>query len=175
MNYQNIIFETERLIVKQYVFETDAENFFLINGDEEVMRFIRAPKSREECDEFLKQNIESYKINPLMGRWAVHEKRSGIYIGSFAFIPVEGTDDSQLGYAILKDYWGNGFATELTKEGVRYVFSKTNLNEIYGLTESQNIDSQKVLLKAGFRLNKTYTQDDKEVCSFIITRNDLNT
>ena len=172
MNHQNIIFETDRLIVKQYVFETDAENFFLINGDEEVMRYIRAPKSREECDEFLKQNIESYKINPLMGRWAVHEKISGKYIGSFAYIPVEGSGNTQLGYAILKEHWGKGFATELTKEGIKYVFSKTDLDEVYGLTQSQNLDSQKVLLKAGFKLHKTYREGDKEVSSFVIARKD---
>ena len=172
MNAQNIIFETVRLIVKQYVFETDAENFFLINGDEEVMRYIRAPKSREECDEFLKQNIESYKINPLMGRWAVHEKISGKYIGSFAYIPVEGSENTQLGYAILKEHWGKGFATELTKEGIKYVFSKTDLDEVYGLTQSQNIDSQKVLLKARFKLQKTYREGDNEVSSFVIARKD---
>jgi RimJ/RimL family protein N-acetyltransferase len=49
---QHHIFETERLIVRQYVFETDAENFFLLNSDEDVMRYIRATKSREECDAF---------------------------------------------------------------------------------------------------------------------------
>ena len=72
----NVIFETERLIVQQYHFEKDADNFFALNGDEEIMRYIRGTKSREECDKFLRQNIESYKTNPLMGRWAVYEKSS---------------------------------------------------------------------------------------------------
>lgn len=168
----NVIFETERLVVKQFVFETDAENFFLINGDEEVMRYIRAPKTREECDEFLKQNIEGYRTNPLMGRWSVHEKHSGKYVGSFAFIPVEGTEDSQLGYALLKEFWGKGFATELTKEGIRYVFSKTGLDAVYGITLAQNLDSQKVLLKAGFKLHRSYREEEKDVCSFVITRDE---
>ena len=51
----HIIFETERLIVRQYVFETDADNFYLLNSDEEVMRYIRATKSKEDCDVFLKK------------------------------------------------------------------------------------------------------------------------
>jgi len=166
----NIIFQTDRLIVRQYVFETDAENFFLINGDEEVMRYIRAPKSREECDEFLKQNIETYKTNPLMGRWAVHDKVSGRYVGSFAFIPVEGTEESQLGYALLREYWGKGFATELTKEGIKYVFSKTRLDEVYGITVAENTDSQKVLLKSGFTHHRNYKEDEKDMRSYIIKR-----
>ena len=169
----HIIFETERLIVKQYVFETNADNFFALNGDEEIMRYIRGAKQREECDTFLLQNIESYKINPLMGRWAVYEKISGKFVGSFAFIPVEGTNNSQLGYALLKENWGKGYATELTKEGIRYVFSKTDLNEVYGITQAENEVSQKVLLKCGFKPDKTYKEDDRQICSFIIRREEV--
>jgi ribosomal-protein-alanine N-acetyltransferase len=170
MNDPYIIFETERLIVRQYVLETDADNFFAINGDEEVMRYIRTTKSREECDTFFKKNIEAYKTNPLMGRWAVYEKATGKFIGSFAFIPVEGSEDSQLGYALLKEYWGKGFATELTKEGIKYVFEKTDLNEVYGITQVENTDSQKVLLKSGFKHHRNYKEDGKDISCFIIKR-----
>ena len=173
MQSDEIIFETERLIVKQFVFETDAGYFFAVNGDEEVMRYIRSPKSREECDMFLKKNIEGYKTNPLMGRWAVFEKASGIFVGSFAFIPVEKTNDSQLGYALLKEYWGKGFATELMRDGIKHVFEKTKLNEVYGLTQAENIASQKVLLKVGFTPYKTYKENDGvDVCSFILRRDE---
>ena len=170
-NKHLIIFETERLIVRQYDFDTDAENFYLLNSDEEVMRYIRATKSREECDAFLKKNIEAYKVNPLMGRWAANEKATGKFVGSFAFIPVEGTNDNQLGYAFLKENWGKGYATELMKEGIIHVFNKTDLNEVYGITESGNTASQKVLLKVGFTLDKTYYEDKRELLSFILRRN----
>ena len=169
-----IIFETDRLIVQQYTFEADADNFFALNGDDEVMRYIRATKDRAECDAFLKKNIEGYKTNPLMGRWAAYEKASGKFVGSFAFIPVEGTENSQLGYAFLKKYWGKGFATELTKEGIKYVFAKTELNEVYGITILENTDSQKVLLKCGFKHYRNYKEDGKEISSFIIRRDDIN-
>jgi ribosomal-protein-alanine N-acetyltransferase len=108
-----------------------------------------------------------------MGRWGAYEKATGKFVGSFAFIPVEKTTDSQLGYALLKENWGKGFATELTKEGVRYVFSKTDMDEVYGVTQAVNTDSQKVLLKAGFRLYKTYKEEETDLCSFIIKRDDL--
>jgi ribosomal-protein-alanine N-acetyltransferase len=160
------IFETERLIVRQYNYELDIENFFRLNGDEEVVRYIRPAKSRAECELFLKQVIADAETNPSMGRWAVEEKQSGKFIGSFAFIPVEGTEDSQLGYALLKIHWGKGFATELLKEGINYVFTHTSLNEVYGITEAANIASQKVLLKSGFTLLKNYREGVKDLCCF---------
>ncbi|HEY5771706.1 MAG TPA: GNAT family N-acetyltransferase [Chitinophagaceae bacterium] len=163
----HIIFETERLIVRQYEFETDTENFYLLNGDDDVMRYIRATKSKEECDVFLKKAIESYKINPLMGRWAADEKVTGKFVGSFAIIPIEGSEDIQLGYAFLKEYWGKGFASELTKAGLDYYFKKTNADHIYAIAEEGNIASHKVLLKNSFVPDGTKKEDDKELLKFI--------
>jgi len=163
----HIIFETERLIVRQYVFEADAENFFLLNSDEDVMRYIRATKSREECNAFLKKNIEAYKVNPLIGRWAANEKATGKFVGSFAIIPIEGSDDIQLGYAFLKENWGKGFASELTKAALDYYFRNTNADHIYAIAEQANIASHKVLLKNSFVPDGTKKEDDKELLKFI--------
>lgn len=163
----HVIFKTDRLLVRQYVFETDADNFFLLNSDEEVMRYIRATKSREECDVFLKQIIESYKINPLIGRWAAEEKAKGNFVGSFAIIPIEGTEDIQLGYAFLKDNWGKGFASELTKAGLDYYFKNTKADHIYAIVEQANIASHNVLFKNGFVDHGVKREGDKELKQFI--------
>lgn len=167
MNNSHIIFETDRLLVRQYIFETDAENFFLLNSDEEVMRYIRATKSKEECDAFLKQIIESYKINPLIGRWAAEEKAKEKFVGSFAIIPIEGTEDIQLGYAFLKDNWGKGFASELTKAGLDYYFTNTQADHIYAIAELGNTASHKVLFKNGFVHHGVKREGDKELTQFI--------
>jgi ribosomal-protein-alanine N-acetyltransferase len=162
-----IIFETERLIVRQYDFDTDAENFFLLNSDEEVMRYIRATKTKEECDAFLKKAIESYKINPLIGRWAANEKATGKFVGSFAIIPIEGSEDIQLGYAFLKENWGKGFASELTKAGLDYYFKNTNADHIYAIAEEANIASHNVLLKNSFVPDGIKKEEGRELLKFI--------
>jgi len=165
-----IIFETDRLIVRQYDFDTDSENFFLLNSDEDVMRYIRATKSREECDAFLKKNIEAYKVNSLMGRWAANEKTTGKFVGSFAIIPIEGSEDIQLGYAFLKENWGKGFASELTKAGLAYYFKNTNADHIYAIADPANVPSHNVLLKNSFVPDGTKMEDDKELLKFIFRR-----
>src|SRR5512141_1008126 len=118
---RRIIFETERLIVRLYDVN-DEEPFFLLNGDEEVVRYIRPAKTREECNLFLKDIIKYSAENPLLGRWAVDEKTTGKSIGMFAIIPVDNSDRLQLGYSLLKDCWGRGYSTELTKAGIIYFF-----------------------------------------------------
>ena len=164
-----LIFETKRLIVRQYNFDIDAENFFLLNGDKEVMQYIRPVKTREECDIFLKEIIASAEATPGMGRWAAIEKESGIFIGSFAIIPIEKTEEIQLGYALLKKHWSKGFASELTMGGLEYYFSTTSADKIYALAEAPNIGSHRVLLKNGFIPDGIRKEGDKELLQFIYT------
>src|SRR5436189_5346860 len=144
-----LIFETKRLLVRRYA-ENDKDHFFALNGNEEVMRYIRDVKTKKECDEFLLQVIAYSETKKLFGRWAVEDKLSKEFVGSFALIPVEGKDQMQLGYSLLPEHWGKGYATELTVAGLEYVFSKTAIDPIYAYTESVNLPSQRVLLKAGF-------------------------
>jgi len=161
-----IIFETERLIVRQYT-EEDKDNIFLMGGNEEVMRYIRPVSTKEESDKFLLDNIAFYSSNPTRGRWAVNDKISNEFIGSFAIIPMpDDKEKIQLGYALLPGYWGKGYATELTRAGLHYFFS----HEIYGITEIPNIASQKVLLKAGFQPFGTKMEGDKKLYVFIVKK-----
>ena len=164
-----LIFETKRLLVRRYT-ECDKDHFFSLNGNEEVMRYIRPVKTREECDEFLLQVIAYSEAEKLFGRWAVEDKLSKEFVGSFVIIPVEGKDQMQLGYSLSPEHWGKGYATELTIAGLHYVFAKTPINPIYAYTEAPNTSSQNVLLKAGFRPNGSYMKGEKAVEGFVLEK-----
>ena len=157
---EQIIFNTERLVVRHYTAD-DADNFFLLNSDPEVMRYIRPVRSRADTDLFFAEVMQYSKNNPAFGRMAVIEKASGTFVGSFAIIPLENTDHMQLGYSLLPEYWGRGYATELVKWGLQYIFTRTDLEEIFGVTESLNTASQHVLLKSGFVPHSTVMEGEK--------------
>jgi ribosomal-protein-alanine N-acetyltransferase len=161
-----IIFETERLIVRHYE-HGDEANFFTINSDEEIVRYIRKPKTKEESAIFFSETLFMYHHQSRLGRWAVNEKSNGGFIGSFAIIPVP-TDTAriQIGYALLKPAWGMGYATELTSGGLLHAKYHLALSLVYAYAESGNIASQKVLLKAGFAETKRYKEEEKEVIEY---------
>jgi [ribosomal protein S5]-alanine N-acetyltransferase len=165
-NHQ-IIFETERLVVRPYTMD-DIDNFFRLNGDKEVMRYIRPAQTLEQSKEFLQKIITAYKERPGMGRWGMYSTANGEFVGSFAVIPVEHTDMLQLGYALLKENWGIGYATESLKGGIEYVFGPLGLSEIAAITYPENIPSQKVLLKNGFVFDKTFTEEGKELHIYML-------
>lgn len=166
------IFETERLLVRQFTTE-DQENFYLMNSHPQVMEYIRPVKNQDETDHFLQLNIDQYSEQPLYGRWAVIEKASGKSIGSFAIIPIDGTGKMQVGYALMPEYWGKGYATELTFAGLRYFFTYTTVELIYAETEQPNFASQNVLLKAGFKPSGSRMEEGKQLLEFVVRREEF--
>ena len=168
---KQIILQTPRLIVQRYTME-DADEFFALNNDKEVMRYIRPPKTREECDSFLQQNINFYHTYPNLGRWAAFEKETETFIGSLALIPIKEKDDRiQIGYALKPFSWGKGFATELVKAGIPFFFNSQNHQYLYAITEQPNVASQKVLLKCGFKQDGFFMENKKKLLMFKLERN----
>ncbi|HET6993370.1 MAG TPA: GNAT family N-acetyltransferase [Chitinophagaceae bacterium] len=168
-SFDNTIFETPRLTVRRYT-AADLDYFFQLNGNEDVMRYIRPAQSLEQSKEFLQRIIADYEAWPGMGRWAMFVKDEMRFVGSFAIIPIENSDKLQLGYALIKNNWGKGYATESVKGGIRYAFEKLGLNEIAGITYPQNEPSQNVLLKNGFVFHKTFMEEDKELNMYLLRK-----
>ena len=164
-----IIFETERLVVRKFT-TADYDNLYLLHGNPEVMRYIRPVKTKVESDAFLDMALVTY-ASSYMGRWAVDEKLTGNFAGTFVIVPItDDTEKIQLGYSFTPENWGKGFATEVTRAGLDYFRNNTPLTEIYAVTESPNIASQKVLLKAGFSIYGNKMEGEKELVVFIVRK-----
>ncbi|SFP67957.1 GNAT family N-acetyltransferase [Parafilimonas terrae] len=130
--------------------------FFRVNGNEEVMQHIRKALTRTESDKFLEENIQFYKQNPRLGRWCVMEKATNCFVGSFALVYLPFEDEKykiQIGYALVPDAWGKGYATELTMAGINYYFANQASKTLHAITTLENDASKKVLLKCGFTEN----------------------
>lgn len=164
-----ILFESERLYVQPYT-EADADIFFQLNGDAEIMQHIREPKTKEQSDQFLKENLQFYKALPGLGRFAVFTKADQQFAGSFSLLSIDKSENIHLGYALLKPFHGKGLATELVKASFDYVFRTIANNTVQALTVAENIGSQKVLAKCGFQFTGTMIHEEEEVMVFELKR-----
>jgi [ribosomal protein S5]-alanine N-acetyltransferase len=164
----DLVFETERLVVRRYT-NKDLDHLYRLNGDEEVMRYIRPIMDLEEAKEFLQKNLDLYEEYPLLGRWATFDRQEN-FIGSFAVIHIPGSLDIQLGYALLKEYWGKGYATELTARGVQYAIDN-GIDPLYAVTEEANVPSQKVLLKNAFQFLYSTKEGERTLFRYQLKRN----
>lgn len=130
--------------------QADGNHFFGLNGDSEVMQYVRPVKTRVESDQFLLENIVFYSRHPSLGRWALIRKSDDGFVGSFAIIPLENSEHMQVGYMLLREHWGHGYASEALRAGIHYAFDTLKLPKLIAVTETANLPSQKVLAKCGF-------------------------
>jgi ribosomal-protein-alanine N-acetyltransferase len=162
------IFETPRLIVRPLT-EMDFEPFFLLNGDAEVMQYIRSPQTREEALAFLKENIAYYCDHPRFGRWTMMEKPKKEFAGSFMLRPsILVSGKIELGYALLKPFWGRGLATESVRGALQYAFGELFLPDLIAITHPENRASQSVLNKCAFRFSREMEENGKKVSLYEI-------
>ncbi|HYF31056.1 MAG TPA: GNAT family N-acetyltransferase [Chitinophagaceae bacterium] len=167
-----MIFQSQRLYVRQYTLN-DEEAFFILNGDEEIMHYIRPVKTREGSRLFLLENLEFYEQHPGLGRWALLEKATDQFAGTFSLLPLEHTNDVHIGYALLKDHWGKGYAAEIVQAGLIYAFNELKLPSVVAVTYPENIASQKVLLKNNFQPDGYYEEEGKQNLLFRSNRRQM--
>ncbi len=147
--------ETERLLLRELRL-TDLEGMFALDSDPEVHKYLgnKPVKSIDESKKILESVLTQYKERGI-GRFAVIEKSTGDFVGWSGLrlnteYNMNGfTEYYDVGYRLIKRFWGKGYATESGKASVDYAFNVLKLPEIYATTEIGNQASHNALLKLG--------------------------
>jgi len=83
---------------------------------------------------------------------------NGIACGSIGIFPQ--TDlhrkNAEIGYWLAEDYWGRGIITEAIERIIEFGFKTFDINRIFARTFSTNLASQRVLEKAGMKLEARF-------------------
>ena len=107
------------------------------------------------------------KINDFpFGRYFIVEKLTKECIGLFLLKSFDDADCIEIGYSLKKERWANGFATEIVKEALNWLSAMKKFRTIFGVTETDNTNSQNVLLKCGFIREDNIIEDNKEMSLF---------
>jgi [ribosomal protein S5]-alanine N-acetyltransferase len=164
------IIKTSRLIIRQFIPE-DWSNVYEMNSDPEVIKMIGNGKLRSYEDEHkaFQEKIINY-LNAEFGVWAVIREIDNGFIGTCNLSPAKDTNEIMVGYRLMKKFWGCGYATEISQALIEYGFAKLNLKRIVGLTNLENIASQRVLEKSGLKFEKEGRYYDWDMKYFSINK-----
>lgn len=139
---ENIIAETDRLLLRRYE-ERDLEDLFEYLSDPEVVKFEPyQPMGKEEVEENLRWRISTDEMIAVI-RKADHKMIGNVYLGKREFETLE------IGYVFNQNYWNQGYAKESCKALIEQAFSK-GIHRIYAECDPQNESSWKLLEKLGF-------------------------
>ena len=142
--------ETERLRLRVWE-EADRDYFATLNADPIVMKDLGGPLSRADSDAKLDRYLKAWGNNGY-GRWLV-ETISGKFLGYCGVMPARadhpiGIHD-EIGWRLIREAWGQGYATEAARAALIDVFRRVKLIEVLAYTDAQNIRSQAVMRRLG--------------------------
>ncbi|MEB3282443.1 MAG: GNAT family N-acetyltransferase [Lyngbya sp.] len=154
----SILFQTERLIIRNWEPEQDAPQAFKIYGDPDVMCFISPHfETVEAVRSRLQERVERDKIRKNgTGSWAVVEKETQEIIGAVLLIQLPDNDgipttNYEIGWHFRKASWGKGYATEAAKQILGYAFTILRLPVIYAVVKPENERSIRVTQRLGMK------------------------
>ena len=142
--------ETNRLLLRRYK-KSDLDMEYEILTDKRLAKYKKFPnltkKETIECINNFIRNADESKFE----RWVIVLKDSNTPIGNISVNIINVNNNyCNVGYVILYDYWGNGYAAEALE-----IVSNYLLDSGYYLVECScnelNTQSSSVMKKAGFK------------------------
>jgi [ribosomal protein S5]-alanine N-acetyltransferase len=166
-----IIFETPRLILRR-ITAADAPLIYALNSSPGVLQYLHERELTNEADarQIITDIILPQYTLYNLGRWAMQLKQGNTFIGWCGLKYRPELEETDLGYRLMQQYWGQGYATEAAAHTLQYGFEALNLQTITGRAHIDNIASWKVLEKIGMHYIKDEIVDDCPVKTYTISR-----
>lgn len=158
-----VTLETERLILRRFTLDDAQAMFRNWASDPEVTKYLKWP-THESVDisrYVIRDWIEGYESKNKYN-WAIELKSLGEPIGSTGTVKVdEDTNTVEIGYCLGKKWWHKGYASEVLTRLVRFFIEEVGANRIEARFDPRNVNSGKVMMKAGLKYEGTLRLADR--------------
>jgi ribosomal-protein-alanine N-acetyltransferase len=165
--------ETERLFMRRFVPE-DLPKLIELRADEEVIKYIGGKKLQNAAgiEKRLRFYIDCYPKYGF-GMCAVIWKESGGMIGWAGLQPLEETGEIEVGYGMIRKFWGRGIGYECARAWLEFGFTEKKLDRIVAVAEPENAGSWRIMEKLGMRREKTEEHYGLKCLFYGISRNEF--
>ncbi len=149
------IIETQRTRIRKYTLD-DASFFRTLTKSPKWIKFIgdKNLHTLEDAQNFIQARfLKNYEALGF-GYYVIETKEGKIPVGTCGLVDREGLDFIDIGYALLPEYEGNGYAFEATKALYAYAMNHLKLETILAITLPENKGSVRLLKKLGMSFQK---------------------
>ena len=136
-----------------------------LDSDPEVMRYlIGRARTRAEVEQAHRRRLAAADEVPGLGFW-VGFRAGGDgdeFVGWWILQPPNGPDqpkvpgEAELGYRLLRRHWRQGFASEGSRELIRYGFTVVGLDRIFAQTMAVNAGSRATMSACGLTFARAF-------------------
>jgi RimJ/RimL family protein N-acetyltransferase len=148
------VLETPRLLLRELT-PGDVDALLAVLSDPIAMPFYPEPFDRERTVQRIEWNLRNYAEHGF-GLWAMIHKQDGRLIGDCGLTiqRVDGIDELEIGYHVLRSYWTCGLATEAAAACRDRAFDDLERQRVISWMHPDNRGSRRVAEKIGMRLEK---------------------
>jgi len=171
MNLEKL--ETVRLVLKKFTLE-DSEFIRELLNTAGWLQFIgdRNVGTTDDARRYLEDGpLNSYN-NSFFGLRLVQLKNDNVPIGMCGLVKRDYLDHPDLGFALLPNYTGRGYAFEIATKVIEYAFHILQEQKILAITLPANFSSINLLRKIGFGYERNFIVADtnEELSLFSINK-----
>jgi RimJ/RimL family protein N-acetyltransferase len=146
-----VLLETRRLALRPFVpQDLDPLHAFFTHPD--VRRFLWDDRvvSRDTVQALIGASLASFSAVGF-GQWVAEDRGTCGLVGFCGLRSVGESEEIEILYALVRERWGEGLATEAGNEVLSHAFLRVGLPRVVGRTDSPNLASVRVLERLGMQ------------------------
>ncbi len=166
-----VVLETERLRLRE-ITEADADDLQRLNANPNVIRYVgeSALADRAAALEVLRVRVLPQYRDYGVGRWAVVLRETGAFLGWCGLKYLPDTNEYDLGYRFLEEYWGQGYASESARAVLDWGLRSLPGARIIAQVLVGNARSIRVVEKLGMRFERHSREPDGVTAIYVAVR-----
>ena len=149
------IIKTKRLLLRQFI-AIDLENVYKGLSDPEILKYYGVSyKTLEDTKAQMQFFVDLEKEGTGIW-WAVCSLDNKTFYGAGGLNSLNKVHKkAEIGFWLLKEFWGQGIMTEVMPIICNYGFDNLELHRIEGIVETNNLTCKKAMKKLDFKLEGT--------------------
>jgi RimJ/RimL family protein N-acetyltransferase len=150
-----VVMETERMLLKE-IMPDDAPFLLALLNSPGWLKNIgdRQVRTVEDARKYLIYKIFLVCRTKGFSFYVLHSKRDKTNIGICGLVKRDFMEDVDIGYALLPEYYGQGFAIEAAQAVKGYAMQHLKLKKLAAIVLESNLSSIKLLEKLGMRFKR---------------------
>jgi RimJ/RimL family protein N-acetyltransferase len=141
-----VLSETARLLLRP-IEPSDLDGLTALHADPEVTRFIR-PLDRAAARARIQLAEREWEERGY-GLVAVLDRKDGKFLGRAGLKYWPEFDETELGWALRRDAWGHGYATEASRACLEWGLSEFDMPYLTAMIDADNVRSVRVAERLG--------------------------
>jgi len=166
-------FETDRMIIRPTALE-DAAFVLVLCNTPRWIQYIgdRDIKTEKDAQEYINTRMVPQLKRLGYSSYTLIRKKDQLKIGVCGLYDRDGLDGIDLGFALLPEFEGVGYAYEASKRIRDAAFNEFNIETLLAITTKDNVASQKLLGKLGLQLTSATSlpNNEEELLVYSVSR-----